>query len=229
MIPPKSISERELDETVLTEESTSTISNKTISGADNIISGITEDMQSLSDVTTLDVTTSKHGYVPKAPNLSTKFLRGDATWAIPSYTTGARGARVYNSSAIAISNATGTKLTFDSEIYDTDGIHSTSSNTGRLTCVTDGIYSIGGNIQWQGNNTGRRLFSIVLNNTTSIADVRVLSGAAGNDPAQNISTQYSLVAGDYVELSVYQDSGGSLNILASTHISPEFYMVRIGA
>jgi hypothetical protein len=39
---------------------------------------------STSDITTNDVTTSKHGFTPKAPNDSTKFLRGDATWAVPS-------------------------------------------------------------------------------------------------------------------------------------------------
>jgi hypothetical protein len=33
-----------------------------------------------TDITTNDVSTTKHGYVPKAPNDSTKFLRGDATW-----------------------------------------------------------------------------------------------------------------------------------------------------
>lgn len=36
-----------------------------------------------SDIATNDVSTTKHGFVPKAPNDTTKFLRGDATWAIP--------------------------------------------------------------------------------------------------------------------------------------------------
>lgn len=49
--------------------------------ADVKASSITEAMQNLSDNTTADVTTSRHGYVPKAPNDTTKFLRGDATWA----------------------------------------------------------------------------------------------------------------------------------------------------
>jgi len=38
---------------------------------------------SLSDVTTNDVSTTKHGFAPKAPNDVLKFLRGDATWATP--------------------------------------------------------------------------------------------------------------------------------------------------
>ena len=36
-----------------------------------------------SDVTTNDVSITKHGFAPKAPNDTTKFLRGDGTWALP--------------------------------------------------------------------------------------------------------------------------------------------------
>jgi hypothetical protein len=45
---------------------------------------ITESALSLSDNSTGDVSTSKHGFCPKAPNDTAKFLRGDATWATPS-------------------------------------------------------------------------------------------------------------------------------------------------
>lgn len=50
--------------------------------ADIKAASVTEAMQVLADNTTNDVSTSKHGYVPKAPNDTTKFLRGDATWAV---------------------------------------------------------------------------------------------------------------------------------------------------
>jgi hypothetical protein len=57
----------------------------TTSFATTIAAGVvTEAMQVLADNTTQDVSTTKHGYVPKAPNDTTKFLRGDATWAVPS-------------------------------------------------------------------------------------------------------------------------------------------------
>jgi hypothetical protein len=36
----------------------------------------------ISDNTTNDVSTSKHGFVPKAPNSTTKYLRADGTWSI---------------------------------------------------------------------------------------------------------------------------------------------------
>ncbi len=38
---------------------------------------------SLSDTTTGNLSTSAHGFAPKAPNSTTQFLRGDATWDVP--------------------------------------------------------------------------------------------------------------------------------------------------
>lgn len=58
---------------------TETLTNKTIVGGSNTISGITETMQSTSDITTLDVTSTKHGYAPKSPADATKFLNGATT------------------------------------------------------------------------------------------------------------------------------------------------------
>lgn len=45
--------------------------------------GLPEAGLTLSDNTTNDVSITKHGFAPKAPNDTTKFLRGDATWAVP--------------------------------------------------------------------------------------------------------------------------------------------------
>lgn len=42
----------------------------------------------MTDITTNDVSTTKHGFVPKAPNDTTKFLRGDATYAVPAAAAG---------------------------------------------------------------------------------------------------------------------------------------------
>jgi hypothetical protein len=38
----------------------------------------------LTDITTNDVSTSKHGFVPKAPNTAAQFLNGEGAWSIPS-------------------------------------------------------------------------------------------------------------------------------------------------
>jgi hypothetical protein len=46
---------------------------------------VAESEIAFTDITTNNVTTSAHGFVPKAPNTTTTFLRGDATWATPSF------------------------------------------------------------------------------------------------------------------------------------------------
>jgi len=42
-----------------------------------------DDLAAPDDNTDLDVSTSKHGLCPKAPNDTTKFLRGDGAWGVP--------------------------------------------------------------------------------------------------------------------------------------------------
>lgn len=135
-------------------------------------------------------------------------------------------ARVYNSGNLSIAHNTVTALTFDSERFDTDGLHSTASNTSRLTAPVAGIYFVSGNIRWAANGTGRRDLYIVVNGTTTVAaDSR--PPVSGADPIdQSISTLVNLAAGDYVELQVYQSSGGALNVEVAGAFSPDFMMSR---
>ena len=67
------------------------------------------------------------------------------------------GARVYNSTDFT-HNSTGNwvAVTFDTERFDTDTIHSTSTNTSRLTINTGGKYLIGGAVTFTANATGQR-------------------------------------------------------------------------
>jgi hypothetical protein len=52
-------------------------------GALATLGSVTEALITLANNTTNDVSTTEHGFAPKAPNDTTKFLRGDATWAAP--------------------------------------------------------------------------------------------------------------------------------------------------
>jgi hypothetical protein len=56
--------------------------SRSVTGA-NIKALVTDANMTTSDITTNDVSTAKHGFAPKAPNDTTKFLRGDGTWAVP--------------------------------------------------------------------------------------------------------------------------------------------------
>lgn len=139
------------------------------------------------------------------------------------------GARVYNNANLSISTGTFTALTFNSERYDNGDLHSTSSNTGRLTAPVTGLYLIGASVEWDGNTTGDRFATILLNGGTTIARVSQRANAgAGNTTGQEPVCPYYLVAGDYVEVVVIHDAGVSLNVLATASYSPEFWMARIG-
>lgn len=142
---------------------------------------------------------------------------------------GVIAARVFNSGNIAVANNTDVYLTFDSERFDTDTIHSTSSNTGRLTCKTAGKYIISETHHWETNTTERRTVCFIrLNGATRIAETesRVTTGGT---VSQTITTIYDLAVDDFVEVGVFQGSGVELDVLAASNHSPEFMMARIGA
>ena len=134
------------------------------------------------------------------------------------------GARVFNSVAVPIANGVTTVLTFDSERFDTDNIHSTVFNTGRLTANTAGLYSIYGNVEWAANPVNARL-QIELN---AAATGIGLTQLVADYRAMNVSTAYQLAINDFVQLSVFQLSGVPINITANAQISPEFMMVKVG-
>jgi hypothetical protein len=136
--------------------------------------------------------------------------------------------RVYASSSQSISNATDTKIAFANETFDTDGFHSNVTNNTRITIPAGlaGYYRVTANIGFLSNASGRRIFAISLNGgNVSQAE---LTPTASVEPAGSITDTYILSDGDYLELNVYQTSGGSLNTSGST--TRDFFEVeRIGS
>ena len=130
--------------------------------------------------------------------------------------------RVRNSANISISTATTTALTFDTERVDVGAMHSTASNTSRITITDPGWYEVGGSFRFAANATGFRALIIRANGTT-IIDQLMVPAAAGEDMFLSSSTQYQFVADDYIELCAYQSSGGNLNVTQALNYSPEFY------
>jgi hypothetical protein len=141
------------------------------------------------------------------------------------YTEGAHVTQSTNQSVPT--GGSGLKIPFDTETHDTDTIHSTVTNTTRLTCVTTGVYSIGASLMYAANATGNRDAYILLNNTTFIAADNQSARATGGTTLTP-QTIYPLTAGDYVELVTYQTSGGALNVEAYDAIGIAFWMQRIG-
>lgn len=138
-------------------------------------------------------------------------------------------ARVYNSGNLSVAFNTTTTVLFDTERWDTDAFHSTSSNTGRLTAPDAGQYIISGHIRWASGAGGIREMSIRLNGTTLISANVPSPAVDTNQMYMNTVTLYDLAAGDYVEMRVFQNqtSAAALNILAAGNYSMEFAIARI--
>jgi hypothetical protein len=165
---------------------------------------------------------------PNTDFLNIRVLERKQSSSLPSNTP-APAVHCYNSSDTSIANNTMTALTFNTNRYDqgtSSPQHSTASNTSRLTCQQSGVYDITANIDWTVNATGYRQLAIKLNGTTFIADT-LYSVVGTVDTRQNVSMQYYLNVGDYVECFVAQTSGGALIVQALANFSPEFMMSRV--
>jgi hypothetical protein len=139
-------------------------------------------------------------------------------------------ARVFHNANQSIPNGATTALAFNSERFDTDGIHDPATNPTRLTCRTAGKYVITGECVLANSQggTARQLF-VRLNGGTIIAGFNNPPiGAASAIPNRMIvSTIWELAVGDYIELCVYHDSGAALAAVYTEGETPEFSMVRV--
>lgn len=124
--------------------------------------------------------------------------------------------RVTKSAGQNITNSTDTAITWDTEAWDTDTMHSTSSNTSRLTATTAGKYSFTFQTDWDRNVSNTRAAFIVKNNNAAspvaLGNIRLASGIqsnGGTDKEISVSGTVALAAGEYIEAYVFQDSGGT--------------------
>jgi len=112
---------------------------------------------------------------------------------------------VTKSDTTALGLSAWTSLTFDTETSDTDAMHSTVSNTSRLTVPTggDGWYIFGfyGSAARAGNS-GTWRARILLNATTTITQNQQ-DEASGVQEMIQLAGAYPLVATNYIEVQYY--------------------------
>ena len=121
-------------------------------------------------------------------------------------------AQASRSTNLSIATSTFTDVTLPSEAWDTDSLHSTSSNTDRFTIPTglDGIYLVHGIITFAVNSTGARTLTVAKNGAGM--QVTTFANAGTAAPVLSGARILRLVAGDYVSIEAWQDSGGNLNV-----------------
>ena len=151
-------------------------------------------------------------------------------WATAASGASFSGARAWASGTQNISTATATIITWNSESFDTNSYHSTTTNTGRLTVPTTGYYLLNGLIMFAPNGTGVRILDIKKNGSTSVAYVEeaatTLSATAST---VQFTALVSAAANDYFEIVAYQNSGSTV----ATYVGGEqfnfFSIVSLGA
>ncbi len=131
---------------------------------------------------------------------------------------------VYNSTTQALSSSTQTALNANSETFDNDSMHSTSTNTSRITIQTAGRYLLSGTILFQAHASGARSVGFYVNGATSLIATSSLSIGGSLDFGLSGVRVAVLDVGDYVQCRGWQNSGGNLN--ATLQEFSAFFMTR---
>jgi hypothetical protein len=136
--------------------------------------------------------------------------------------------RLYRDGVQAIADTTWTAVAWPaaSEYEDTDGLHG-STNTSRVTVNKAGLWLVSGIVSFTANATGWRGLEIMVNGAPVVIGPTLPAVSAGTHARLSFSQVLSLAANDYVEIFVYQSSGGSLDLLGEA-TGMKFTVIYLG-
>lgn len=133
-----------------------------------------------------------------------------------------RGVSLRNSANQSIPTGTTTPITWNTEDFDTEGMHSTVSNTERIT-IPSGVDKVRASvtISFDANANGYRTIQLSHYDDSTgysgIGTTQIQLPATAYDMTIQITTNVVAVdSGDYFYVTVYQNSGSSLNVQQST-------------
>lgn len=113
-----------------------------------------------------------------------------------------------------------TAFTWGSAVKDAAAMFSTGANT-KLTCKQAGTYQVSAFLDWGTNATGVRTVWIRRNGSTHVAGSSETPNA--NGCPQSASDLVVLAVGDYLEVTGFQNSGGSITpsgFFSAVRVSP---------
>ncbi|MFF4644995.1 hypothetical protein [Streptomyces sp. NPDC001389] len=124
----------------------------------------------------------------------------------------------------SVANTAWAVLTFDTEIVDSYGGHSTVSNTSRYTCQLAGWYRVGGRAAFAVNSAGSRGARIHLNGSY-IQGAANLCGAGNLTGIVEVSHLMYLNVGDYIEVAGGQNCGAALSTVFANEGASMMYAI----
>jgi hypothetical protein len=120
--------------------------------------------------------------------------------------------KAHQTTSTAIANVTLVPTVLDATDIDSDGMRTgAGSATDRFVVRTAGWYQVAGGVSFAPNATGNRYVSVFVNGTPANVNAAYLAANANNPTIVNLTGLLRLAVNDYVQLSAYQASGGSLN------------------
>jgi hypothetical protein len=141
------------------------------------------------------------------------------------------GVRVYSvSGSISVPNNTVTTLNFNGEAFDTNGFHSTTTDTSRLTVPSGkaGYYYIFADLQYAAGTAPKLQAQITVNGNVLGASAHPAAGGDFNSSCLTY-TLANLAVGDYVELKARQITGGSIDAKMNNENETTLSMFYLGA
>jgi hypothetical protein len=151
------------------------------------------------------------------------YLMGSGTNGVPRFKGWASTAQTLTT------GATDTPITLDTEDWDSDNGHSTTVNTSRYTIQVAGTYRIVAIGGFSTNATGNRKLGININGANARAGSIQQAGMASNSWNSCVVTELACVVGDYIEIVMWQTSGGNLATAASAGFGPALMVCWISS
>jgi hypothetical protein len=149
-------------------------------------------------------------------------------WAAAASGSTFSGCYAFNSGNVSLSNSTSTTISFDSELFDVDGYHSTTTNTSRLTVPTGKSGKFLVTFTATVSNAANQVFLYIFKNGSETYRDQNFNGSFTQN--YEISRIIDLAAGDYVEVKVWQNSGGTQTLGGYANgLDSMFAIVYLGA
>lgn len=149
-------------------------------------------------------------------------------WATPA-TASFIGVSLTNNASITLSNATDTKITWNTENYDTSGFHASSSSAVIIPAGLAGKYLITGTLCFDANTTGQRYILTRVNGTLVASNQDSAGSVAGVPKAWCFTNVVNLAVSDSIEFHAYQSSGGNLAVLFTAGYVTNVQITYLGA
>jgi len=116
-----------------------------------------------------------------------------------------------------VNNLTWTGLSWNTEVIDNAGMHSTSANSSRITfAASTGLYRVSVSLSWLAGSSGAQVMRVMVNDSSGVAAQTGYSPSAADLPFSLSALVRAASTSDYCTVQVLQASGSTKSIAPST-------------